>query len=148
MPIPEKKELRRFCEIDDWEETEATTPDHHRYRKFLDDGSVLRTKISLGRGPVCDDPALWPRIWRHQLGLKSEGEFWEVLNSGKPPLRGDPPEPVPEPQMEAWLFEALVQTVGVDEGEVRAMTAEEALDRYLAFCEGGGPTPASAQPGE
>lgn len=142
MPIPDKQELRRFCEIDGWEQTNATSPDHHRYRKRLDDGTVLRTRVSLGRGPACDDPALWNRIWSVQLKLNSQEQFWKVLQTGEPAVRGEPPEPVPEPQMDAWLFEALVQTFGVDEADVRGMNADEALARYLAFCEGGGPTPA------
>lgn len=142
MPIPDKQELRRFCDIDGWEETQVTSRDHYRYRKTLDNGDVLRTRVSLGRGPACDDPALWNRIWRHQLQLKSDEEFWEVLQSGQPPVRGAPPAPVVEPQMPAWLFEALVLTFGVDEAEVREMSEDEAMERYLACCKGGGPTPA------
>jgi hypothetical protein len=141
VPIPEKRELCRFCEVDGWEKTEATRPDHHRYRKRLEDGTVLRTKVSLGRGPACGDPALWNQIWRHQLALKSEDQFWEVLDTGQPAVRGEPPEPLPEPQMDAWLFEALVHTVGVDEADVRGMDGDEALARYLAFCERGGGKP-------
>jgi len=137
VPIPDKKDMRRFCELDGWEETEATSSDHDRYRKRLADGTVLRTKVSRGRGPIVRNPGLWTNVWRHQLGLRSEDEFWEVLDTRKPAPRGEPaPEP-PEPQMDAWLFEALVLTYGVDEGKVRAMDAEEALALYLKLCEGG-----------
>lgn len=137
MPIPDKKDVRRFCELDGWEETEATSPDHHRYRKRLDDGTILRTKVSFGRGPVCRAPALWTKVWRHQLGLNSEDGFWEVLRTRKPAQRGAAAVPPAEPQMPAWLFEALVQTFGVDEDEVRSLSEEEALARYLALCEDG-----------
>ncbi len=137
MPIPQKKDVRRFCELDGWEKTETTSPDHDRYRKRLDDGSVLRTKVSFGRGPICRVPALWTNVWRHQLGLKSEDEFWGVLKTRQPARRGAQADIPREPQMEAWLFEALVQTVGIDEEDVRAMNAEEALAKYLSFCEGG-----------
>ncbi len=136
MPIPDKKDVRRFCELDGWEETEATSPDHHRYRKRLD-GTILRTKVSFGRGPVCRAPALWTKVWRHQLGLNSEDGFWEVLRTRKPAQRGAAAVPPAEPQMPAWLFEALVQIFGVDEDEVRSLSEEEALARYLALCEGG-----------
>lgn len=137
MPIPDKKDVKRFCALDGWEETKAVSPDHHRYRKRLDDGTVLRTRVSLGRGPICHAPALWAKVWRHQLGLSSEDEFWEVLKSRQPARRGAPAAPPPEPQMPAWLFEALVHSFGVDESEVRSLTEDEALARYLALCQGG-----------
>lgn len=137
MPIPEKKDLRRFCELDGWEETEATSPDHYRYRKRLPDGKVLRTKVSHGRGPIVRNAALWTNVWRHQLGLKSEDEFWAVLNTRKPASRGEPASAALQPQMDAWLFEALVLTYGVYEDKVRAMSADEALQLYLKLREGG-----------
>ncbi|MGH2861394.1 MAG: hypothetical protein ACRDLT_07790 [Solirubrobacteraceae bacterium] len=131
MPIPDKKDLRRFCELDGWEETEAVSPDHDRYRKKLDDGGILRTKVSHGRGPVCDDIALWTRIWRHQLGLESEDEFWEVLKTRKHAPRGQPTgEPTGE-ALDAWLFEFLVNVVGLSENEVLALSSEAAMELYL-----------------
>lgn len=132
MPIPEKRELRRFCELDGWEKTEAKSPDHHRYRKMLDNGDILRTKVSMGRGPVCDDAALWGRIWRHQLALETEAEFWEVLKTSQPARRGQP-EDVPDEAatIDAWLFEFLTNVVGLSDGDVLQMTAEEAMEHYL-----------------
>ncbi len=137
MPVPDKKDLKRFCELDGWEETEANNLDHHRYRKRLDDGTILRTKVSHGRGPIVRNPTLLTNTWRHQLGLNAEDEFWEVLRSRKPAPRSKPVEEPAEPQMEAWLFEALVLTFNVEEDRVRAMTAEEALALYLQLCSGG-----------
>jgi hypothetical protein len=137
VPIPEKKDVKRFCELDGWERTEAESPDNHRYRKRLDDGTILRTKVSHGRGPICRAPRLWTKIWRHRLGLASEDQFWQVLKTRKPAPRGAPAEPPSEPQMPAWLFEALVYTFQVDEDEVRSLSEDEALARYLRLCEGG-----------
>ena len=137
MPIPDKKDLRRFCELDDWEETEAVSPDHDRYRKRLPDGTILRTKVSNGRGPIVRNPGLWSHLWRHQLGVESEEQFWEVLDSRQPAPRSESMRQAQEPQMDAWLFESLVLTFGVDEKEARAMTGEEALALYLKLCEGG-----------
>jgi len=131
VPIPEKRELRRFCELDGWEETEATSPDHYRYRKRLDNGDVLRTKVSRGRGPVCDDVALWSRIWRYQLGLDSEDEFWEVLQTRKPAQRGRPEDEPGGEALDAWLFEFLVNVLGMSEDEVLALSAEAAMELYL-----------------
>ena len=137
MPIPDKKDLRRFCELDGWEVTEATNPDHDRYRKRLGNGSVLRTKVSHGRGPIVRNPGLWTNVWRRQLALESEDEFWDVLSTRKPARRGErEPQPL-EPNMDAWLHEALVHTFGMDESEVLATDADAALALYLKFCEGG-----------
>jgi hypothetical protein len=137
VPIPDKRDLRRFCEIDGWEETEATRPDHHRSRKRLDDGRVLRTKVSHGRGPACNDPGLWVHIWRHQLALDTEQEFWDVLSSGKPSQRGEPEPPPAKPQMEAWLYEYLLYRMGMSEAEILALREDEALTRYLEDIGGG-----------
>jgi hypothetical protein len=137
VPIPDRNDVERFCELDGWEETQAESPDHHRYRKRLDDGTVLRTRVSFGRGPICRVPALWAKVWRHQLKLESEDEFWKVLKTRKPAPRGAPAELPPELQMPAWLFEALLYTFGLDESKVRSLSEGEALARYLALCEGG-----------
>ena len=133
MPIPEKRDLKRFCELDGWEETSATSPDHDRYVKRLDDGRVLRTKVSRGRGPVCGDPRLWHRIWRHQLELDHEEEFWEVLNSRRPASRSatSPEPPAKQQRMPHWLFEFLVAQSGLSEDEVLALTEDEAMEAYL-----------------
>lgn len=132
MAIPTKRELRRFCDIDGWEATEATSPDHHRYRKRLPDGRMLRTKVSLGRGAACDDPGLWSHIWRHQLALESEQQFWDVLTSERPAQRGQPDPPRPEPHMQAWLYEYLLYRMNLSEAQITAMNEDEALARYLA----------------
>lgn len=108
MPVPDKSDLKRFCEIDGWEETDPNSPDHHRYKTTLDTGEILRTRVSHGRSPACDDPALWHRIRRHRLGLESEDEFWETARTGSPPTRGAP-EPEPhEPSIPAWLADYLI----------------------------------------
>lgn len=142
MPVPNKKDLRRFCELDGWEKTEARGTDHDRYRKTLDNGDILRTRVSRGRGPACDDPALWNRIWRHQLGLASEAEFWEVLRTRRPANRsqtdrGASTEAPKQPTMPAWLFEFLVNVIGVSENDVLDMTEDQALQRYLRHVGGG-----------
>jgi len=131
VPVPDKKDLRRFCELDGWEKTEASRPDHDRYRKTLGNGDILRTRVSHGRGPACDDPALWDRIWRHQLALASEVEFWEVLHTHRPAGRGAPTAAPQQPSMPAWLFEFLLNVIGLPENDVLDMTEDEAMQRYM-----------------
>ncbi len=137
MPQPRHSDLRRFCEIDSWEETTKgrRNPDHTRYRKVLDDGRVLRTKVSHGRGSI-EDPALWSLIWREQLGLGSEEEFWEALRTKKPVERESPtPAPPSGPSKPGWLLNSLIFVAGLPEKEVERLTVEEATQRWLEFCE-------------
>lgn len=79
-------------------------------------------------------------MWRHQLGLKTEDEFWAVLSSGTPAPRGAPAPVRPQPGMDSWLFEGLVQMHGVAEDEVLLMDADAALALYLRLCGSGDAT--------
>lgn len=137
MSQPRHSDLRRFCEVDGWEETtkRRRNPDHTRYRKLLDDGRVLWTKVSHGRGSI-EDPTLWSRIWREQLGLGSEEEFWEALRTKKPVDRSSPtPAPPSGPSKPGWLLNSLIFVAGLPEEEVERLSVEEATQRWLEFCE-------------
>jgi len=139
VPQPRHSDLRRFCEVDGWEETTKgrRSPDHTRYRKVLDDGRVLRTKVSHGRGSI-EDPSLWKRIWRDQLALGSEDEFWEALRAKRPVERSaTPPAPPSGPSKPGWLVNSLIFTAGVPEEEVERLSVGEAERRWLEFCERG-----------
>lgn len=133
MPVPTKEDMKDFVRIDEWEEISRT--DHHRYIKKLVDGKLLRTRVSFGRGPAFDDPAMWARVWRHQLDLRSEDQFWAALQSGEPVDRS--PASVAtaptEPTKPLWLVEFLTNVAGLPVEDVLPMTEEEATARYLAF---------------
>lgn len=137
MPQPRHSDLRRFCELDGWEETtkRRRNPDHIRYRKVLDDGRVLRTKVSHGRGSI-EDPGLWSRIWRDQLALDSEDEFWQALRTGRPVDRSAAPSAPPSgPSKPGWLVNSLIFVAGIPEEEVERLSIKEAKRRWLEFCE-------------
>jgi hypothetical protein len=138
VPQPSYPDLRRFCEIDGWEETtkRRRSPDHTRFRKVLEDGQVLRTKVSHGRGRV-EDPALWNRIWRDQLRLGSEDEFWAALRAKQAVDRAPPAAPSPPrgPSKPGWLVNSLIFTAGLAEQEVEQMSHDAATQRWLEFCE-------------
>jgi len=141
VPRPSYKDLRRFCELDGWEETfsaRGKTPDHHRYKKVLRNGEILRTKVSHGNGSV-QSPALWNQIYKKQLALSDEQEFWDVLKTGEPVARRGDEEPAPPPAKTlpedlAW---ALIARVGLSEAEVLGMTREEAIERMRRHWAGG-----------
>lgn len=131
MPQPTFDDIRRFCEIDDWtprETARGKRGDHDRYTKRLDDGTILRTRASHNNDQI-GDRSLWHRIWRDQLGLKNEDEFWTALKTGKPvPRAAETPEGTPE-----WLINHLIHTVGLTEDAALTLTRAEAEARWEAF---------------
>lgn len=131
MPQPKFSDIRRFCEIDGWEElgrTRGGTGDHWRYRKVLGDGTVLRTRASHSDEQI-RDRGLWQRICKQQLGLESEEQFWEALESGQPVLRAAHEQSAPTgPSIPAWVVRGLLQA-GVPEDEIRSLDADEARRR-------------------
>jgi hypothetical protein len=127
---PRWSDLRRFCEIDGWEErgrTRGGTGDHFRYRKVLPDGRILRTKASHGNDEIGDK--LWHHILRHQLDLESEDRFWDAIRSGDPvPRAASEPSPPEGPSIPAWVVSGLLKA-GVPEPEIAAMSPEDAQHR-------------------
>ncbi len=75
MP-PKFKDLKNFCEKNDWELLRDT--DHFYYRKTLDNGDILRTKVSHSLGKEIPKRQ-WMLILKKQLKLSSEEEFWALL---------------------------------------------------------------------
>lgn len=66
--MPTWKELKRFCDKDGWELYKIT--DHYFYRKQDDDGSIRRTKVSMGAGEIYGN--LWNEILKKQLQVTME----------------------------------------------------------------------------
>jgi hypothetical protein len=93
-PVASKKDLQKFCEVEGWTCVSHGTDrrpgkgrDHHYYELALDNGNVLRTKIShpIGKRHTYGTD-MWRRILREQLCVTQE-EFWACVNGGKPPRR-------------------------------------------------------------
>jgi hypothetical protein len=61
--MPSWKELKRFCEKDGWELYKTT--DHYFFRKSEADGSIRKTKSSMGTGEI--PQKLWLEILKKQL---------------------------------------------------------------------------------
>jgi hypothetical protein len=66
--MPKWKELKRFCERDNWELYKET--DHDFYRKKNEDGSIKKTKVSRGSGQI--NGHLWNEILKKQLQVTEE----------------------------------------------------------------------------
>ena len=66
--MPTWKELKRFCEKDNWELYKST--DHYYYRKHMDNGVLKRTKVSKGSKEI--PKFLWKNILGKQLQVTQE----------------------------------------------------------------------------
>ncbi|ADL70044.1 type II toxin-antitoxin system HicA family toxin [Thermoanaerobacterium thermosaccharolyticum] len=66
--MPTWKELKRFLERDGWELYKQT--DHYFYIKRDNDGSIRRTKVSMGSGEI--KKHLWQEILKKQLQVTEE----------------------------------------------------------------------------
>lgn len=66
--MPNWKDLRLFCERDGWELYKQT--DHYFYRKVMEDGTVKRTKVSMGSKEIGNK--LWKEILRRQLQVTQD----------------------------------------------------------------------------
>jgi len=134
-PTATRKDHLRFCEIEGWSMVRSSrgkTGTHHdTFELVLESGDVLRTRIS--RPPDRTDYGrdLWKHILKDQLQV-SEAQFWECLETGKPPTRGiaDEPEKEPVPTGVVWN---LINRVGLSEDEVAEMSKEEAIERLSLF---------------
>jgi hypothetical protein len=131
VPVPNKSDLRAFLRIDQWTETQRT--DHYRYRKHLDSGDILRTKVSFGRGPAFNNPGLWRHVWKDQLRCSSEQEFWDTLRTRTPPKRtqGTVTATPPGPLKPTWLYEFLVNVLEMEPQQVLALSLENAMSLYM-----------------
>jgi hypothetical protein len=128
-------DLKAFVERDGWTEElnlvrgRGRTGDHWRYRKYLPDGTSLRTKVSHSlRDEIGID--LFKHILRDQLRV-TEDRFWDVVRGGATEV-----EQAPSPQaatIPGWLVQRLILNVGLREDEVRAMTAGEAHAAWEAY---------------
>lgn len=94
--MPERRptwgQARRYCERQGFR---PSTTDHEFYDKVLPDGSTAGTKISFGATETAPlRSSLWPRVWKRQLRLRAEDEFWRGIDGA--PINYDVP-PAPEP---------------------------------------------------
>lgn len=66
--MPSWKDLKRFCERDDWELYKDT--DHYFFRKDNSDGTPRFTKVSKGSGEIKGN--LWNEILNKQLRVSKD----------------------------------------------------------------------------
>lgn len=129
MARPKWRHVRRFCTLQGYR---ATQTDHYYYDKVLEDGTTSGTKVSFGRDGEEVPPGLWSRIWRLQLRLRTEDEFWRGLN-GEPVEYDLSPAPEQPSALPPYLDRFLRDTLHYTEDRITATPRLEAQALLNAF---------------
>ena len=120
-------DLRAFFKADRWK-LDRTTGDAH-YEKVLPEGTLLRSKRSLGKDTTTIGRDLFRTILRLQLRV-SDADFWKAVRTGGPVARPSTPLPERRPQLPAWLADRLRHEAGLSDSSI-ARLPEAAARRRL-----------------
>lgn len=119
-------DLRKFFKADGWH-LERATGDAH-YEKVLRDGTLLRSKRSLGKDHDAIATDLFRQILRVQLHV-SDPDFWDAVRSGKPVARPGAALPAAPTTLPAWLVQRLRHEVGLSEKAISRLSEADARRR-------------------
>ena len=115
-------QVREFCRRQGYRETRTN---HIRYLKVLPDRTTSGTMVSLGVDSDEVPPQRWRLVWKYQLRLASEDDFWRGLRGE--PVQYDvqptvePPEPLP-----GYLLRFVKEILFLTDSEIEALTREQA----------------------
>lgn len=123
---PTWNDLRRFCERQQFAHRSG---DHDFYDKRLALGVNASTKISHGKTTEQISANLWGNIWKRQLRLANEDEFWRGL-AGDFPRYDVPPIPTVAEPLPDYLRQFLTDVLHYDEMRIAA-TDRETAQRLL-----------------
>jgi hypothetical protein len=90
--------------------------------------------VSMGVDSEEVPPQMWGLVWRRQLRLAEEEEFWKGLR-GEDVHYEIPPAPESPRPLPAYLTRFLRDTLHLQEQQIEALTRDEAqqlLDAYYA----------------
>ena len=125
-----RREHVRFCEVEGWRAVQSARESsnrHHLSFEFpLNDGRILRTRISRPPNNDTYGKALWAHILRDQLCV-SQGEFWKCVDDGEVPARSSTMELPPSAALPAGLAHQLVHVLQLSSGEVAALSLDDAI---------------------
>ncbi len=127
MP-PRWGQLREFCLKQGYRET---VTDHFRYLKVLPDRSTSGTMVSKGKDGETIPSGMWQLVWRRQLRLATEEEFWKGL-SGEMVRYAIQEEPEGDEPLPPYLRRFLETVLHLHESEIRRMTRDQAQSQLNA----------------
>lgn len=130
MRLPTYKELKRFVEVEGWEDKDEKANkkkgDHHRYIFTTPMGERLFIRISHGRDQI-QDPDLFAQILRDQLCI-DEDQFWKVIDKGIRPTRPSPALSVRADAIDAKLARNLLDKVGMQPSQLVGISQSKAVE--------------------
>lgn len=104
---------------------------HATYELILDDGSVLRTRISRPIDRTTYAPSMWSHILRDQLDV-TEDAFWACVRDGVLPARSAPAPRHPR-AIPLHLLNELITRVGMTPDGAAALSLEDAVDALAEY---------------
>jgi hypothetical protein len=129
MP-PRWGDARDFCRKQGYR---ATRTDHYHYLKILADGSTSGTTFSMGKDSEGVPSQMWSRVWRRQLRLASEDDFWrgprgEAVGYSIRPI-AEVAQPLPD-YLRRFLKDVLHRSDEEIAGTTREQAQQELNDYY------------------
>ncbi len=125
--IPTWREVEAFCRRNGYAQDERT---HHTYHtREPVPGFVSQAYVSRGAGNKRVPTPLWGQVWRDQLRLRDEDDFWRGLDGEAYAYDLPPAPPAPEP-LPPYLVRFLRDTLRYTEAQI-AETAPDAAQRLL-----------------
>lgn len=133
-PAPARKTHEAFCTTEGWQQVRNArgqdVTHHVTYELQLQDGRILRTRISHPVNRETYGPRMWGHILKDQLDVDHE-TFWACVQDGKKPDRGTPE--LPPETLPADLVHLLLTQVHLSEADVARMSKEEAIARMQQY---------------
>lgn len=140
MRLPTNKELKRFVEVEGWENKDQKahkkTGNHFRYVFTTPMGERLFTRVSHGSGQI-GNPDLFASILRDQLCIDEE-QFWNAVDKGMQPTRPSHAQAKHEDALDAKLARNLINKVGLKPEELIGMTTPRAQQIWQKWLTAGG----------
>jgi hypothetical protein len=122
---------QKFCEHDQWtpvRNARGNLVGHHvTYELSLDDGRILRTRISRPVNADAYGPGLWHAILADQLDVTEE-QFWACVRHEVRPERSSQAATDPTAGLPAWLVVPLLNQLHLTSEQVAAMDERQARD--------------------
>lgn len=129
MRLPTYKELRRYLEVEGWEDKDKKSNkkkgDHHRYVFTTPTGERLYTRVSHGNEQIYD-PDHFTRILRDQLCI-DELQFWAAVDKGIKPRRPTPVSAAQHEGIDVKLARNLITKVGLNPAALVDMSQADAV---------------------
>jgi hypothetical protein len=133
-PAPTRADHDRFCRIEGCTQVRDATgrlgTHHVTYELVLDDGRILRTRISHPPNRTTYGARLWAHILRDQLDV-DEATFWAAVRDGVKPSRGAATPPAETLPIEVAFL--LTNRVGLTREQIARMSKAEAIERLNRY---------------